>query len=124
MKSFSIFVAVFVGLAAASSPAAPAQAARPAPILNRANPVRVPSPKVSGTWLKAEVIHADANVLIVREQANSLKVHTFSYDPAIKTRMQQIEDAGGYHYGDKVKILCNPGGSVALRVRGKPSKSS
>lgn len=124
MKSFSILVVVCACLAAACAPAARAQASRPAPILNRANPVRVPPPKVSGIWLKAEVIHADAHVLIVREQADSLKVHTFSYAPEIKARMQQIEDAGGYQYGDKIKILCNPNGSVAFRVRGKPSKSS
>ncbi|HWG59373.1 MAG TPA: hypothetical protein VN661_10040 [Candidatus Acidoferrales bacterium] len=125
MKSFSIFAAVLAGVAImAAAPAARGQAVRPAPILDRAHPVHVPSQAVSSSWLRAEVIHADGEVLIVREQGNGLMVHTFSYAPALKIRMQQIEDAGGYHYGDKIKVLWQPGGTVAYKIKGKPSKSS
>lgn len=73
-------------------------------------------------WLKAEVIHADANSIIVREQANERMLHTFTYSPGIKDAMQKIVDAGGYQSGDKVKILYLQGQTVALKVHGKFSK--
>jgi hypothetical protein len=75
-----------------------------------------------GNWLKAEVIHIDANSIVVREQANGMMIHTFTYSEQLKTAMQKFLDAGGYQYGDKVKILFKPGQTVALRVLGKPSK--
>ena len=37
--------------------------------------------------------------------------------------MQKLMDQGGYQYGDKVRILYQQGQTVALRVRGKPSKA-
>jgi len=75
-----------------------------------------------GNWLKAEVIHIDANSIVVREQANGMMIHTFTYSEELKNAMQKFLDAGGYQYGDKVKILYKPGQTVALRVLGKPSK--
>lgn len=74
-------------------------------------------------WLKAEVIHADANSIVVREQADSRRIHTFTYSPNIKDAMQQLADQGGYQNGDIVKILYEPGQTVALKIRGKPSNS-
>jgi hypothetical protein len=73
-------------------------------------------------WLKAEVIHADANSIMVREQASSLTIHTFTYSPKIKDAMQKLMDKGGYQSGDKVKILYEEGQTLALKVKGKPSK--
>ena len=61
-------------------------------------------------------------VLIVREQGNQLSIHTFTYADDIQGRMEQISEAGGYQYGDHVKIMYQPGQLVALKVRGKPSK--
>jgi hypothetical protein len=74
------------------------------------------------SWLKAEVIHADANSIIVREQANGMMVHTFTYTAELRPQMQKLVDQGGYQYGDKVQILYQNGQTVALKVRGKPSK--
>jgi len=73
-------------------------------------------------WMHAEVIHADARSIIVREQGNERMIHTFTYSDNLKTRMQQIEDSGGYQYGDKVKILYQQGQTVALKIHGHPSK--
>lgn len=75
-------------------------------------------------WLKAEVIHADRNSMVVREQGNDLAIHTFTYSPDLKTRMEAIADSGGYQTGDKVKILYKQGQTVALKIHGKPSKTS
>jgi hypothetical protein len=73
-------------------------------------------------WLKAEVVHADSNSIIVREQQNEMAIHTFNFSPEMRDRMQAILDQGGFQYGDKISILYMPGQTVALRIHGKPSK--
>ena len=45
------------------------------------------------------------DVSIVREQGNEMALHTFTYSETAKDRMEEVADAGGYQYGDKVKIL-------------------
>jgi len=100
-------------------------AARPALAQNMSAPIVVKSSTapVKPGWLKVEVIHADSNSMVVREQANSMMVHTFTYSPALQAAIQKIVDAGGgYQYGDKIKILCQQGQTVALRIDGRPSK--
>lgn len=128
MKNSSLRLALAAaGMAAAfcfSAIAAKAQEVS-APVV-----VRTPSQgtsskvKAKGEWIKGEVIHADANSIVFREQANGMTVHTFTFDPSIKDRMQAIVDKGGYQYGDRVKILHQHGQTVALRVSGRPSKPS
>ena|ERR1700722_2757439 len=63
----------------------------------------------------------------------SLQVHsvndfrdlrTFSYSPKIRDRMQQILNAGGYQHGDHVTIWFGSDTTLALKIRGKPSKPS
>lgn len=94
-----------------------------APIVVRSStPTATATPSVKGNWLKAEVIHADSNSMVVREQGNGLVIHTFTFTPDLHTKMQKVLDQGGYQYGDKVQILYQHGQTVALRVRGKPSK--
>ena len=73
-------------------------------------------------WLKAEVVHADSNSIIVREQQNGMAIHTFNFSPEMRDQMQAILDQGGFQYGDKISILYMPGQTVALRIHGKPSK--
>ena len=73
-------------------------------------------------WLKAEVVHADSNSIIVREQQNEMAIHTFNFSPEMRDRMQAILDQGGFQYGDKISILYMLGQTVALRIHGKPSK--
>jgi hypothetical protein len=36
--------------------------------------------------------------------------------------MQNIFNAGGYQYGDKVEVWYRRGENVALKIKGKPSK--
>jgi hypothetical protein len=73
-------------------------------------------------WLKAEVVHADRNSMIVREQSNEVRIHTFTYADQLKPKMERFAEQNGFQSGDKVKILYQPGQTVALKVRGKPSK--
>lgn len=74
-------------------------------------------------WLTGEVVHADRNSIVVRERNNPLAIHTFSYSPAVKSKMELRDDQGvNFHSGDAVKIRYQPGSTVALKIHGKPSK--
>jgi hypothetical protein len=122
MKSYKFFAVGILAVASLCAGSARAQMDTSDPIV-----VRTPStvsPTVKGNWLKAEVIHADSTTMVVREQGNSRMIHTFTFAPEIKDRMQAIYNAGGYQYGDKVRILYNPGETVARRIQGRPSKAS
>jgi hypothetical protein len=104
---------------------AAASLAPPSRAQNMSAPIVVKSSTapVKPGWLKVEVIHADSNSMVVREQANSMMIHTFTYSPALQAAIQKIVDAGGgYQYGDRIKILCQHGQTVALRIDGKPSQ--
>jgi Spy/CpxP family protein refolding chaperone len=48
--------------------------------------------------------------------------YTFTYSPEIRDRMQNIFNAGGYQYGDRVVVWFKRGEDIAFRVKGKPSK--
>lgn len=152
MKNYKIFaasftaaavLAVFAGPAKAQSvtlvtpnksttvpvvvPTSPASAVSTvvAPVVTRVVDLvtlRHPTPEGS-EWLKAEVIHADAVTLIVRERANTYAIHTFNFSSDLQPKMQAMLDKGGFQYGDRVSVLMMPGKTVALRVHGKPSKS-
>lgn len=128
MKNSKILAALCVVAAglAISAGAAQAQVVETvvaAPIITKVIRTITPKGAPAGTsWLKAEVIFASANAIVVREQANELAIHSFSFAPELKDKMQAILDKGGYQYGDKVNILCQPGQTVALRIHGKPSK--
>ena len=133
MTKHKILGALAVTAAALAISASPARAQDPvttaaatavaAPIVEKViSTIAGKPPNPKGNWLKAEVIHADSNSIIVREEANGMLIHTFTYSPEIHDEMQQIQDRGGYQYGDKVKIRFVQGETVALKVHGKPSK--
>ncbi|MDE3171258.1 MAG: hypothetical protein KGL75_14040 [Acidobacteriota bacterium] len=131
MKTFKIAgvaVALAAGLAIPSGAAraqavaaAEAASVAAAPIVRAVHAV-ARKPRQGGDWLKADVIHFDSHSIIVREAANERMIHTFSYASVLQPKMQALEDKGGYRYGDQVKILYQPGQTVALAIHGKPSK--
>jgi hypothetical protein len=128
MKKYRILAALIAPAAlwAISAPPARAQApvaaAAAASIISDVISTITAKPKPDGDWLKAEVIHADSNSIIVREQENGMMIHTFTFAPPVKDKMSAIMDRGGYQYGDKVKIRYKPGQTEALEIKGKPSK--
>ena len=75
-------------------------------------------------WLKAEVIHADQLSLLVREEDNGMNIHTFTYSDKAREKIQAVLDAGGYQYGDKVKIRYMPGKTEALDIHGRPVEAA
>jgi hypothetical protein len=114
-----------VTASAAASAAAAAVAKVASPVITKVYDVvtrQKPTPEGS-EWLKAEVIHADAVTLIVRERDNGMAVHTFNFSADLQPKMQAMLDKGGFQYGDRVSILFMPQQTVALRVHGRPSKS-
>ena len=113
-------LAVSAGSAKAQDPVTAAAIA--APIISKAISAIAPKKNPPGNWLKGVVVHFDAHTLIVREEVNERAIHTFSYAPEIKDQMQQLMNAGGFQYGDSVKILFQQNNSVAVKVVGKPSK--
>ncbi|MGH9756324.1 MAG: hypothetical protein ACRD4M_01190 [Candidatus Acidiferrales bacterium] len=117
MTKFKIFAA-FLTAAAAIAFAAPAAHAQ----VDTSAPIVVKQTKPKPLWMKVEIIRADANQMVVREVKRPMFVHTFTYSQKAQSDMLQILNAGGYQTGDKVKILYQPGDTVALLFRGKPSK--
>jgi membrane-bound inhibitor of C-type lysozyme len=69
-----------------------------------------------------EVVSMQYQSLQVRSLSNQNELHTFTYSPAVRPKMQKVQSAGGYKYGDKVTVWYRAGADVALKVKGKPSK--
>ena len=120
MKNAKIFAAVIL-VAIAGFSLANARAARAQ--MSSSPPIVVKQKARRPVWLRAEVIHADSHTLMVREEANSLNVHTFTYADKAQKKMGKVLDAGGYQSGDRIKVLWMAGGSEALDIKGKPSKA-
>jgi hypothetical protein len=69
------------------------------------------------------VLHMLYQSLQVRGVNDMREIHTFQYSPGLRDKMQNIFNAGGYQYGDKVVVWYHSGEDVALKIKGKPSKS-
>src|SRR5271156_2987684 len=121
MTRFRVYGGLFIfeALAASfgTSPCARAQST-----VNATTPIVVKEKPAKAVWMKAEVVHADLHSIIVKEQDNSMMVHTFTYSEKAQNKMNQIIDDGGYQVGDKVKIRWMPGAAEALDIKGRPSK--
>ena len=87
----------------------------------KAKPVHTQATKPSKT--RFEVLHMMTTGIQVRSLVNELEIHTFTYSDQIHDAMLKLIDQGGYQYGDKVEIQYQPGTEIALKIKGKPSKS-
>jgi hypothetical protein len=111
-------IALFAAALAAVifAPAAPAQVTTTAPIV-----IKQPKPKLDK--FKGRVLSATIASLIVQSIDNEKMVRTFQYSPEMHDKMLAIIDQGGYQSGDLVTVFTEPGSNVALKIKGKPSKS-
>ncbi len=87
-------------------------------------PVSVREAPAKPIWLKAEVVYFDSHSIVVREEGSQRILHTFTFAPSAQGQIQKAISKGGYQHGDKVRIRYQPGQTIALGIRGKPSKSS
>jgi len=114
-KTRALWLAAVVGLCGASllvfSPAASTQG-WPSPVPE--------SQKIIKT--RFAVVRMSYQSIQVNSLANVRELHTFTYSPRIRDKMQNIFNAGGYQYGDKVVVWYRSGGDVALKIKGRPSK--
>lgn len=117
MKKFRILAALVAPLAIAAF-SLPLRAQ-----VDTSSPIVVKQNKPKPVWTKGAVIRADGRSIIVSELSNPRIVHTFTYSGKSLSKMTKVLNKGGYQVGDKVKILHQPGETVALDIRGKPSKS-
>jgi hypothetical protein len=117
MKNNSAIVLFAAALAAAVfAPAAPAQVTTTAPVV-----IKQPKPKLEK--FKGRVLSANISSIMVQSSDNEKVVRTFQYSPELRDKMQAIIDEGGYQHGDVVTVFTDPGSNVALKIKGKPSKS-
>jgi hypothetical protein len=85
--------------------------------------VRAIKPKPSGlSKFEGTVMNANIAQITVRAKGNDMSVQTFTLSQQASTKMQQIVDKGGYHYGDKVTVMYDPTSLKAVKVKGKPSR--
>ena len=119
MKNYKILAAAMLCAGAALLGPAPARAQITGD--STAPAVVVKQSAVKAQWLRAEVIHADQQSIIVREAGNEMKIHTFTYSEKAKNKISRVLDAGGYQTGDHVKIRWIPGTAEALDIKGRPS---
>ena len=117
LKIFTALALLAAGIAFGSAPAM-AQGTS----VNTAAPIVVKQKPVKAVWLKAEVIHADRLSMMVRDEANGMNIHTFTYSDKARETMEAVLKAGGYQYGDKIKVRYMPGKTEAIEIRGEPSK--
>lgn len=124
MKSYKIAAGLtaLCGALAISGTPSKAQTVSAPVIVRQQNPA--PKSNTKGEWYTGQVLHADAYNIVVFEPGNERMIRSFTVSPDIRDNMQWIVDHGGYQYGDRVKILHAPGGTVALKIKGKPSNPS
>lgn len=118
MKKPSILAALLLLLAFAAvfSPSVQAQ-------VDTSSPIVVKQSRPRPIWLAGNVVRADGKAIVISERNNPRAIHTFTYSGKSLAKMTTILNEGGYQSGDKVKVLYQPGDTVALDLHGKPSKS-
>jgi len=88
------------------------------PLRAQIDTVKVVKPK----WRQWNVIAASNSSMIVRDPQSERTVVTFTYSDKVRDKMQKIIDNGGYQYGDKVRIHHVEGQTLALDLKGRPSR--
>jgi len=117
-RRFSLLLVAAAALCAAAV-SARAQVTT-APVI-KLKPVHTQQAKPAKT--RFEVLHMMTTGIQVRSLVNGMEIHTFTYSDQIRDAMQKLLDQGGYQYGDQVEIQYQPGTEIALKIKGKPSKS-
>ena len=114
-RTLALLLAAALALVAALPASSAPAAASPGAPQNSPTPQKVVKAKFSVMSMLYQSIQ-------VRGLVDLREIHTFTYGPEIRDKMQKIFNAGGFHYGDKVEVWYRPEDNVAVKIKGKPSK--
>ena len=117
-------VAAVVALCAVAPCAAPQDPPPPRPPLVDIHPPKPVAPKTTLDHYKGRVLAFNMAQIIVQSTDNEKMIWSFQYSPELRQKVADMLSSGGYQYGDKIRVYCNPGTMVAVKFKGKPSKSS
>jgi hypothetical protein len=98
------------------------------PVIDTAVPIVVntikPKPLPAGiAKFDGTVMNATSVQITVKAKGDDMSVRTFALAPAASTKMQETIAKGGYQYGDKVTVIYNQSSLLAVKIKGKASKS-
>ena len=85
-------------------------------------PIVIKQPKPKLDRYKGRVLAFNIASLIVQSMENQRMVWSFQYSTDLHVKVADMLSAGGYQPGDKVEVYCKPGTTVAVKLKGKPSK--
>lgn len=71
---------------------------------------------------KGRVLVFNIATIVVQSQENQRMVWSFQYSTDLRAKVADMLSAAAYQPGDKVEVYCNPGTTVAVKFKGKPSK--
>ena len=60
--------------------------------------------------------------IIVQSTDNPRMIWSFQYSTELRAKVADMLSTASYQPGDKVVVYCNPGTTVAVKFKGKPSK--
>lgn len=114
------FAAGLLAAACLAVPSARSQTTTGKPITVKIRTPKPPKPHFDS--FKGQVLHMDAQSIIVRDPKNAAIVKTFSYSPELLKKLQKLIARGGYQYGDTVQVKFKSGETVAQTITGRASK--
>ena len=117
---------VLAGLSCSTASAqTPAEAI---PVIDTAVPIIVgavkPKPLPSGiAKFEGTVMNATSVQITVKAKGDDMAIRTFALSPEASAKMQDTIAKGGYQYGDKVSVIYNQSSLLAVKIKGRASKS-
>jgi hypothetical protein len=118
--AFAALLAAPGAFAAPQGQAPPGQA--PQDAVKTAPPVQAKHPRPKLDKYKGRVLAFNKAQMIVQSADNEKMVWTFQYSVDLQPKVIDWLNAGGFQYGDSVVVYTNPGTTVAVKIKGKPSK--
>lgn len=73
---------------------------------------------------KGRVLSFNMAQIIVQSTSNEKMIWSFQYSAQLREKVAEMLSARPYQYGDRIQVYCTPGTMVAVKFKGKPSKSS
>jgi hypothetical protein len=116
-RTLAFAAAALATLALAPAATLPAQVATAPAVV-----IKQPKPKLDK--YKGRVLAFNIASIIVQNMDNPRMVWSFQYSTELHAKVADMLSSGPFQPGDKVTVYCNPGTTVAVKIKGKPSKSS